>query len=178
MNKLKKSTAYLAGAIDRCPSGGVGWRNEIKPRLRELGIIPIDPCDKPIVGNSETPEFVAENRRWKEAGEYDKIIARRGVRNEDLYLIDNSSFLIVYLNLSLKPFGTVEEISEANRAKKPILVWMEGGMVECPIWLMWMLGTVETIFSSQDELIDYIKDIDSGVKTYKRFRFLDYDKLT
>jgi len=178
MNRLRGSRVYLAGAIDRSPDNGVTWRHEITPLLREIGIVSINPCDKPIIGNNETPEFAAENRFWQKAGEFDKIIERRQTRNEDLRLIDVcAEFLIVNLNMDHRPFGTIEEIVMANSQKKPILVWMHGGIKECPIWLLWMLGSVETIFSSRDELLQYIRDIDSGRKNNKRFIFLDHSKL-
>ena len=48
MNRLEGMRAYLAGAMDRVPDGGVGWRQEIHPTLKRFGIRVLDPCDKPI----------------------------------------------------------------------------------------------------------------------------------
>ncbi len=49
MNRLDGMRTYLAGAMDRVPDGGVGWRNRITPMLKSLGVTVFDPCDKPIV---------------------------------------------------------------------------------------------------------------------------------
>ena len=37
-NKLQGMRTYLVGAMDRVPDGGVGWRNEITPKLKSLNI--------------------------------------------------------------------------------------------------------------------------------------------
>ena len=38
MSKLKGMRTYLAGAMDRVPDGGTGWRNRITPMLKSLGV--------------------------------------------------------------------------------------------------------------------------------------------
>ena len=48
MNRLKGMRTYLAGAMDRVPDGGVGWRQTITPKLTEMGVVVLNPCDKPV----------------------------------------------------------------------------------------------------------------------------------
>ena len=55
MNNLKNMRTYLAGAMDRVPDGGIGWRNAITPMLQELSVSVINPCDKPIESAKEGP---------------------------------------------------------------------------------------------------------------------------
>ena len=43
MGKLKGSLAYLCGPIDYAADLGIGWRQLIKPKLRELGMYILDP---------------------------------------------------------------------------------------------------------------------------------------
>ena len=38
---------YLAGAMDRVPDGGAGWRDKITPLLERMGVVVLNPCDKP-----------------------------------------------------------------------------------------------------------------------------------
>ena len=45
INRLKGMTAYLCGAMDRVEDGGVKWRQYITPKLQELGVGVLDPCD-------------------------------------------------------------------------------------------------------------------------------------
>ena len=46
--KLNGMRTYLAGAMDRVPDGGVGWRNRISPILKSIGVTVLNPCDKPV----------------------------------------------------------------------------------------------------------------------------------
>ena len=47
MNRLKGMRTYLAGAMDRVPDGGAGWRDKITPLLKKMGVVVLNPCDKP-----------------------------------------------------------------------------------------------------------------------------------
>ena len=38
MNKLKNATCYLCGAMDRVDDGGVEWRREISPKLKDMDL--------------------------------------------------------------------------------------------------------------------------------------------
>jgi len=37
LNRLKNTTCYLCGPMDRVDDGGVGWREDITPILKEMG---------------------------------------------------------------------------------------------------------------------------------------------
>ena len=96
------------------------------------------------------------------------------IRTTDLRLVDISNFLVVNLDLDVHPCGTYEEIFWANRQKKPILIHMEQGKKNAPDWLF---GTIphQMIFSSWDEIKEYLRNIDSGkyFKTYDRWYFFN-----
>ena len=62
MNKLKNATCYLCGAMDRVDDGGVEWRREISPKLKDMGLGVLDPCNKPT-------DFAPEDGNFR-----DKII--------------------------------------------------------------------------------------------------------
>ena len=47
MNRLNKSLCYLCGAMDRVEDGGIGWREYISTKLRDMSIGVLNPCDKP-----------------------------------------------------------------------------------------------------------------------------------
>ena len=56
-NILKHSMVYLSGCIDYCENGGVKWRKEITPMLKELGVGVLDPTNKPCPVHKEDENF-------------------------------------------------------------------------------------------------------------------------
>ena len=159
--------------MDRVPDGGVGWRRKIGQYLMTRGVVVFDPANKPIDIGVEDIEGREERRRWKANGEYNKIAdSMRVIRNTDLRMVDISDFLVVNLDLDIHPCGTYEELFLANRQKKPIILRIKQGKSETPDWL---LGTIphETIFSTWDEVRDYLDLVDKGEAKDKRWMFFD-----
>lgn len=160
MNRLAYHRAYMAGSMDRVPDGGVTWRQNLTPFLKSKRIIPLDPCNKPIdIGLEDESERVIINK-FKAEGNYEEVANRKIIRAVDLHLVDHSDFIIVYLDLTVHPCGSYEELFWANRMKRPILVVMEQGKQNAPTWLFWCLPH-QHIFSSFDELKEYISYVDS-----------------
>ena len=180
MNRLCGTRAYLAGAMDRVPDGGVVWREKITEVLKPLGVTILDPCKKPIdIGGEdlEDREFRAELKR---SGQYEALSKKmKLIRITDLRLVDVSDFLIVYVNTDVHMCGTYEEVVLANRQKKPILLMVEGGTKNTPDWLFGMLP-YQHFFSSWHTLMGYVKHVheEESVKHYKRWMFLDYSKIS
>ena len=96
----------------------------------------------------------------------------RVIRNTDLRMVDISDFLVVNLDLDIHPCGTYEELFLANRQKKPIILRIKQGKGETPDWL---LGTIphETIFSTWEEVRDYLDLVDKGKVQDKRWMFFN-----
>ena len=173
LNRFKNQRVYLAGAMDRVPDRGAGWRDLISPFLQEMGIVVLNPLNKPTnVGLEDdfTHEFkknLKQEEKWDELSELMKTI-----RSVDLRLVDISDFLIVNLDINTHPCGTLEEIFWANRQKKPIIVHMEQGKEHTPDWLF---GTIphQMIFSSWEEIKIYLSHINASekIETYKRWYF-------
>jgi len=173
VNKIAGLRTYLCGAMDRVPDGGVGWRRKVGQYLMSRGVIVFDPSNKPIDIGIEDIESREERKEWKENGDYDKIAdTMRLIRNTDLRMVDISDFIVVNLDLDIHPCGTYEELFLANRQKKPIMLRVEQGKRETPDWL---LGTIphETIFSTWDEVRDYLDLVDAGRVKDKRWMFFD-----
>ncbi len=171
MNNLKNMRTYLAGAMDRVVDGGIGWRNAITPMLQELQVKVINPCDKPIESAKEGPDTRMQIEFYKETGQFDKIRQDYGhIRNADLRCVDVSDFLIAHIDMNVHMCGSYEEISTANRQKKPILVWCEQGKKLAPNWLFFMLPH-EHIFSSMDHLLAYLYEVSRCEETNKLKRW-------
>jgi hypothetical protein len=172
-NNLKNTKTYLVGAMDRVIDGGVSWRKRITPSIEQLGVKIINPCEKPIYGVKEDDETRWWIDYYKETGQYDKIKNKfSNIRNADLRCVDISDFIIAHIDLNVHACGTYEEIVTANRQKKPVLIWCEQGKQYAPNWLFFMLPH-EHIFSSHEELIEYLSHINTheDVKTLSRWFF-------
>lgn len=162
MNRLKNQRAYLAGAIDRVPDRGAGWRSDITPFLTGMGVVVFNPLNKPTEIGAEDDLTHTAKAELKESGHYDELSAiMKIIRTTDLRLVDISDFLVVNLDISTHPCGTLEEIFWANRQKKPIIVHIEQGKSQAPDWLF---GTIphEMIFSTWEEIMVYLKAVDSS----------------
>jgi hypothetical protein len=96
------------------------------------------------------------------------------VRNIDLRLVDIADFVIVHLDTTIYSFGTVEEIANANREKKPILVHVEQGKQYAPNWLFGMIPH-EDIFSTWGELKTRVRTVatDAAFLDLSRWHFFN-----
>lgn len=174
-NKLRNQRCYLAGAMDRVPDRGVGWRAFITPILNSFGVQVFNPLNKPTNLGSEDELVVAKKKRLKEEQKYQELsLLMREIRSVDLRMVDISDFLIVNLDLNTHPCGTLEEIFWANRQKKPILVRMEQGKINAPDWLF---GTLphEFIFDNWDAMVKYLESINASYMNdnHKRWCFFN-----
>lgn len=173
MNRLNKTRVYLAGAMDRVPDRGSTWRDNITPFLKNMGIDVLNPITKPgNVGLEDQDSHIIKSK-LKSKENYDELSSMmKTIRSVDLRLVDISDFLIVNLDISQHPCGTLEELFLANRQKKPIIVHMVQGKKHTPDWLF---GTIphQMIFSDWQQIKEYLEHINSGenIETYKRWYF-------
>lgn len=179
LNRLWGMRCYLIGAMDRVPDAGAGWRKRITPFLQKLGVVVLDPTDKPIDVGGETPEDREHRHTIKGLGCYDEFSRMmKLLRVVDLRMVDMSDFLIVHIDTDFHACGTYEEESWANRLKNPILVHCEQGKEGVPDWLYGALPH-HHMFSTWTELCRYLWEVHTGprIETYKRWMFFNYDKM-
>tara|TARA_B100000073_G_C23661357_1_gene544698 strand:- start:353 stop:880 length:528 start_codon:yes stop_codon:yes gene_type:complete len=159
MNNLKGMRTYLVGAMDRVADRGVTWRNSITPMLEDMHIKVLDPCKKVMNGKREDEDTKKQIEYYKETQQFDKIRENWSyIRNADLRCVDVSDFIIANINMNVHMCGSYEEISTANRQKKPVLVWCEQGKTQAPNWLFFMIPH-QHIFSTMDQLVEYLYTI-------------------
>jgi hypothetical protein len=160
MNKLRNMRCYLAGAMEKEPDLGQGWREKIKKDLRSLGIIWFDPLDKPYdVGQEDEVSYKQRDRDRSIGNLFSVKISMEPVCSADIRMVTVSDFMIVKLNPKVPTFGTHDEISVANSQNKPILIWIEGGLRCIPFWLIGKLP-VWSFFGSKKTLVQYLRYID------------------
>lgn len=175
MNRLKNQRVYLAGAMDRVPDRGTTWRDNITPFLENLGVIVFNPIKKPTDIGTEDADSHVTKTKLKSQRRFDELSTMmKTIRAVDLRLVDISDFLVVNLDLEVHPCGTYEEIFEANRSKKPILIHVEQGKDHTPDWLF---GTIphQMFFSNWEDIKNYLVHIntDENIDTYNRWRFFN-----
>ncbi len=183
MNRLKGQLCYVAGPIDDVSiEEATSWRNDTTIFLKKMNVGVIDPTKKPLKDNFPELESKEFRKLMKQDGKYNELAAlfKKHIRQPDLRACDKSDFLIAYLDLSKVICGTWEEIFECNRAKKPVLVVIKQGKVNCPDWL---LATVEPahIFSTFDELKEYLTFVNEAEyvvpESYGRWVWFNYEEI-
>ncbi len=177
MNRLKNTRCYLAGAMEKDATNGVEWRKAIQIALADLGICWLDPINKPIDIGRESLETKNELICAREAGDYLTVSKlMKLIRCIDLRMGDISDFLVVNLHPDVPTWGTIEEIANANRQKKPIIVRVDGGKNKTPLWLLAMLPH-QMIFSTWEEVHQYLRHIadDLVIDRMNRWYFFDLE---
>lgn len=167
MNILRGSRCYLAGPIDHCENDGIPWRRDMTKFLREMGVTVLDPTDQPAdKWGGDFAEIADEKERLRQLqaeGKYDQLReACKRMRNRDLRMTDIADYIIALIDLKIPMCGTWEEIFNANRQKKPILVMVaNGGVTVAPRWLF---GTIpwQYMFSSFADIKKYLEEINNG----------------
>ena len=174
MNKLKGMRCYLSGAISF--SNDQGWKDQLKIFLENKGVTVLDPSNKPTEIGKETVESRNWLRKLKEEENWDEISKEvKAVRCVDLRMVDISDFIIVNVDLEIYTIGTWEEVTLANRQKKPILIRIRQGKGGGAWWLFGMVPH-QMIFSTFDAIEDYLNKIDSGeiLDPFRRWYFFNF----
>jgi nucleoside 2-deoxyribosyltransferase len=159
INRLRNNRCYLAGAMEKDATNGVEWRQAIQESLADLQVCWLDPTHKPTEIGRETIETKVALIQAREAHDYEAVRnIMKTIRCVDLRMTDISDFLIVNLDPTIPTFGTHEEIANANRQKKPIIVHLIGGKEATPLWLLAMLPH-QLIFSTWEEIHHYLRHV-------------------
>ena len=113
--RLNNHRVYLAGPIDHVDDDGTGWRQNITPYLKKMGLTILDPTDKPtsqckwneIGEEKEHIQKLVDLRRWDELNRMAKEIVL-----VDLRMVEVSDFMICYVDKDTHLCGTYDELFE------------------------------------------------------------------
>jgi len=204
-NRLRGARGYLCGPMDRAIDGGVEWRVTLKEMTSGLEVCWLDPCDKPIDGFDESG-LRARLLKLKREGDYASVAQLvKPIRCVDLRMVDLCDFMVAKIDVDtdavyskmleammagqlkeakalcldlVSGCGTYEEISWANRCKKPVIPWCPAGKVSIPNWMFAMLPH-QMMFGDLDGVVSYLWHVakDDVVEHHKRWYFFRYDKM-
>jgi nucleoside 2-deoxyribosyltransferase len=163
-NYLKNKTVYLAGPIHAVADDGIGWRKYISPILKKRFKIKVDdPTKKTINGKGEVKEDkkdlinLIKQKKFSQVKENFWWIVRKDLRS-----VDKADFLIVVYDPTVHSVGTIHEVIEAHRQRKPVLIWYDESKVEK--FNPWILTFTKEnmIFTEWEDLFAYLQEVDNG----------------
>ena len=170
MKNLKGMRCYLCGAIGYVEKDE--WRDAMGIWLEKKGVVVLNPLAKPLLGFNEDLENKERRLRLKEEENWGQIREEmREIRHIDLRMVDISDFIIVHVDIETYSVGTWEEVTLANRQKKPVLIMVKQGRKQCPDWVF---GMVDTIFSDWKSLKSYLIMVDKEGTCDKRWCFFRF----
>jgi hypothetical protein len=146
--------AYLAGAIEHAPDGGVGWRRRIEPELDRLGHSYYDAT------LAECDLLDAEERRglahWKHS-DLDRF--RRSMRkiiDHDLgELVGHADYVVAHWDeWTQSGGGTQGEITLAYHTRIPVYLVTPLSADQVSGWI---LGCCEAVFSDFPTLVELLE---------------------
>src|SRR3990167_1855221 len=159
---LFRTRVYLAGNIESCRDSS--WRERITKRLNKLGIISLDPT-KQVFTNQvlENQERKKKLLKWRKYECYFLVHDfMKAVIQKDLRQIDICDFVIVNLDYTKFTAGTLHEIIEGNRQRKPLLFLVKNKN-KMPLWIIGLCN-MNFVFEGEDKLISYLEEVNLGKK--------------
>lgn len=180
LNRLRGSQIYTAGPIDFCEHSGVEWRNSIKPHLKAMNIIVLDPCQKPTDRGHEIGKEKQNLITLKEEGKWEDLhLAMKDICHIDLRCVQKSDAVIFYLPDNIKMTGTIYELAIAVFNKIPTLIFCPNGKASVANWIHGIVSH-KYMFDTEEELLCYLRSINDGTAEdvdMKKWAFFDAELL-
>lgn len=172
MNYLSGLQTYLSGPMDYVADNGVGWRDEITPKLiNRFGLKVFDPTKDPKQMRSGEARALLAEKRYDEAT---KII--RDFVRKDLYEVDFSPFIIAKIILGVTMTGTVHEIINATNLHRPTILFCDEGKHKIPAWYYGIVPH-RYFFGCEAAVLDYLEEVNDGKHKEDRRWAKVYDLL-
>lgn len=150
--------AYLAGPIEYEADAGKGWREDITPRLLELGIEALDPttgCGEETPADwDQREQAVIAAKQASNWPELTKLMRRVWIMNKNG--VDVADMVIVYCRDDARLAGTIREMHEAYEYHKPIFLVVAGDARKLKSHILYMALRRGQIFQNFDELLAYL----------------------
>lgn len=160
-NLLFRTKTYFIGNLE-FTDDWCSWRDSLSKHLSKIGIICLDPTKECFVNQIFESQDAQE--RLKSARSIGNLAFvkhyMKEVIRKDLRMVDVSDFLIFRITPDKPTFGSVHEFVHGCHARKPILILIEDKKT-IPLWIAGLVD-INLIFETEDELVKYLLDVDSG----------------
>jgi hypothetical protein len=168
--------------MDHNREKGRGWRIEMGLWLKNnLGVIPLDPYNKPVhadhLSSVEDDDNFAKREKAMADGDYDTVSeCMKPVVSTDLRMVDHSDFILVNFDIDSHPCGTFDEIFMAADENKPVVLMCPNGKKSI---YQWMFGRLKhkMFFESWEQVQEYLSHIafDEKIETHNKWKFFDIE---
>jgi nucleoside 2-deoxyribosyltransferase len=163
-SRLQGLRVYLAGTMEYSKDGGSGWRRVITPALKKLGLIVMDPTNRPLRLSfaSSSSEEIDNLKKLRNEGNFDTLVTyAKEIVHQDLRMVDVADLVIVFINATVPTVGTIDEFVTACTQKKPVLLFCEQGKKGLPIWFWGRIGRSHSkvICDDLNEVVERLKQI-------------------
>lgn len=162
---LKNKCVYLAGPMFACDDDGVGWRDQITPKLiKDYGLVVEDPTKKTADGLGE----VGDDKVF-----FKKLLLKKQFRivrekfwpivRKDLRCVDKADFLVLVYDPNVHMFGTIHEWVAAHSQKKPVLMkYNEDHLDKFNVWATTLVKP-EWMFTEWSDMFEYLDLVREGI---------------
>lgn len=167
MDYLKGKKVYLTGPMHGVKDDGVGWREQITPKLVEMDIEVLDPCKKAVKGNTDLNEIGKNKEKFRGLVTSENWTATKRefwpIVRADLRMVDHCDFLIFSYDPLVPMVGTIHELVVATFEKKVILLKYDKDQLSD--FNPWMCTFIKEhhFFDEWDAMLTYLKQVNDGV---------------
>ena len=177
---IKLFYVYLAGPIEQdTDDGGQKWRDSITVPLDKCNICVQDPCKtEPLATGMDVVTAQDQFNKWIKGGNYD-IFAKKFkvIVDKDMRMVHRSDFIIVRLFPGIGTTGTIHEMAEAWRLKKPIYLIYYGAKNKISKWALYLTtNSGGRVFDNRKQCVDYIEAITNSKILSLRQKIVQYIK--
>ena len=155
---------YLAGAMQTIKDGGVSYRRNFINKCKKSGLKLkfLDPTNKITGLTADVDKEKGRIDKYQNTEDWESLrLLMKKIVRQDLRQVDLSDMVIAFIDTQYFTCGTIEEVINAERQKKLVLIISEGGKKKCPAWLFGIIH-YDYIFDSEEELIQYLLDMNTG----------------
>ena len=174
--KKENIILYLAGPMEmNSTESAVEWRDRISPKLVEYfgnKVEIIDPCktESSKLGDLIEPGTDLKDTKkimkgWKESGKWDKFDkAIHRIIVEDLWAVQKSDLVIIYLDFEVQMGGTISELTYALLHRVPVYAVIKDPVSKINSWILGMVRLTGKYYPNFTQLLEDL------FKDYKEFK--------
>ncbi len=122
------------------------------------GIIVHNCKTEPLVTGMDVLEAQDQFNKWIMSGNYDKFAEKfEKIVQKDIRMVHRSDFVVVHLFPDIPTTGTIHELAEAWRIKKPLYLIWKDAKSKVPKWALYLVtSSGGKLFDNGKQLTDYI----------------------